>query len=367
MKKLSITKKTIFFAAMVMVFSMPILVNAEIFGGDSDGGSFGGDTGGGSFGGDFGGGSFGGDSGGGSFGGDSGGGSFGGDTGGGSFGGDIGGGTFGTPYSYPTSYPSYSYPTGYSSGCSSCGYSYKPSTYSYTPSASYTYVPASTKSASVSSYNYVSNTNTAAASNSNTIANNPVNVFNPTNNNDARINLVVLGGGTSQPTQQALDGSCTISPGTAYVGQDLSFFANATGGNGNYTYNWSGDNGLYATAAAFTGKFMYAGTKTATVVITSNGQSITRTCSIDVQGGSSIQSNIQDGTPVSGVFLNEVPETGINLSLKMTLFTVGILLWSLFAAYIINAKRSKTLALATNTDVASRIEAFKQRNLARKN
>ena len=362
MKTLINTKKSIFLALLVaFVIALPSTSFADDYGGGIVNGDISGDFGGGF-------------SNSGSYG-DFGGSSVNQDYGGGILNQDYGGGIVNGGYDtysvnpvYDQYTPSYSYPTGYSSyssGCSSCGYSYKPSTYSYTPSASYTYVPASTKSASVSSYNYVSNTNTAAANNTNTITNNPVNVFNPTNNNDARINLVVLGGGTSAPAQQALDGSCTISPGTAYAGQDLSFFANATGGNGNYTYNWSGDNGLYSTAAAFTGKFIYPGTKTATVVITSNGQSITRTCNINVQGGS-IQSDIQNGTPVSGVFLNEVPETGINFSLKMTLFTVGILLWSLFAAYIINAKRSKTLALATNTDGASRIEAFKQRNLSRK-
>ncbi len=361
--------------------------------------------------------------------------------------------------------------------------SYRPSSspvYTYRPqSGGYTYVPSSGGSLASPSYQYVyssntntnTNTNTSSANNTNTITNNPVNVFNPTNNNDARINLVVLGGGTSgnnQQTQQSLDGSCSISPSTVNVGQDVSFFASATGGNGSYTYSWTGDNGINATGQSFTGRFSYAGNKTATVTIYSNGQSITRTCSVNVQGGSyygntlsayctanpqnvavgqpvtwtvtptggtgsysyswsgeslggttgqtvyatygsagyktatvNVYSNGQSvtascnanigqngtpisgvytnpsnvtvirqpgvGTPVAGVFLNQVPDTGIRFSLKMTLFSVGILLWSLFAAYIINAKRTKTLALATNTDVASRIEAFKQRNLERKN
>ena len=383
---------------------------------------------------------------------------------------------------YTPSYGGSSYSTpSYSSSCSSCGgssYSYRPSAgYTYTPSSSYRYVPSTGTSASSPSYQYVyssntnTNTNTSSANNTNTITNNPVNVFNPTNNNDARINLVVLGGGTSgtnQQTQQSLDGSCSISPSTVNVGQSVSFFASATGGNGSYTYSWTGDNGINATGQSFTGQFSYPGNKTATVTIYSNGQSITRSCNVNVQGGSyyggslsaycsantqnvavgqpvtwtvtptggtgsysynwsgesiygtngqtvsatyntpgyktatvNVYSNGQTvttscstnigqygtpvsgvytnpsnvtvirqpgtGTPVSGVYLNQVPDTGISFGLKMTLFTVGILLWSLFAAYIINAKRSKTLALVTNTDVASRIEAFKQRNLAKKN
>ena len=391
---------------------------------------------------------------------------------------------------YATFYtPTYSSTPSYSSGCSSCGgykytpsssYTYRPSAgYSYVPSTGYRYVPSTGGSSASPSYQYVyssntnTNTNTSSANNTNTITNNPVNVFNPTNNNDARINLVVLGGGTSgssynQPTQQSLDGSCSISPSTVNVGQSVSFFASATGGNGSYTYSWTGDNGINATGQSFTGQFSYPGNKTATVTIYSNGQSITRSCNVNVQGGSyyggslsaycsantqnvavgqpvtwtvtptggtgsysynwsgesiygtngqtvsatyntpgyktatvNVYSNGQTvttscstnigqygtpvsgvytnpsnvtvirqpgtGTPVSGVYLNQVPDTGISFGLKMTLFTVGILLWSLFAAYIINAKRSKTLALATNTDAASRIEAFKQRNLSKKN
>jgi hypothetical protein len=383
-------------------------------------------------------------------------------------------------YTPVSTYSSYSAPSYRSSGG---GYSYTPSrSYTYVPSPSYSYTPSRgssyVPSSSAPSYQYVyssntntnTNTNTATANNTNTITNNPVNVFNPTNNNDARINLVVLGGGTSgnnQPTQQSLDGSCSISPSTVNVNQDVSFFASATGGNGSYTYSWTGDNGINATGQSFTGRFSYPGNKTATVTIYSNGQSITRTCNVNVQGGSyyggslsaycsantqnvavgqpvtwtvtptggtgsysytwsgesiygtngqtvsatyntpgyktasvNVYSNGQSITatcstnigqygtpisgvytnpsnvtvirqpsasqPVSGVYLNQVPETGISFGLKMTLFSVGILMWSLFAAYIINAKRSKTLALANNTDVASRIEAFKQRNLAKK-
>ncbi len=299
-------------------------------------------------------------------------------------------------YSSPSySYPSYSSPSygGYSYTPSQ-GYSYVPSRggSSYTPSYStpnYQYMYSSNTNQNTNT-NTNTNNNSATASNTNTITNNPVNVFNPTNNNDARINLVVLGGGTNTPytppQQQTLDAVCVISPSTVYVGQEVSFYVNATGGYGSYTYYWSGDNGINSTSQSFTGRFSYPGYKTATVTVTSGGQTITRTCSVNVQGNTYAtpyptptytypnQSNVtvirqpDVATPVSGIYLSQVPSTGISFGLKMTLFTVGILLWSLFAAYIINAKRNKTLSLATsgNADITARIEAFKQRNLLRK-
>ncbi len=42
------------------------------------------------------------------------------------------------------------------------------------------------------------------------------------------------------------------------------------------------------------------------------------------------------GQPVSGVFLNQIPATGISFGLKMTLFTFALALWSLFAAYVLH-------------------------------
>lgn len=52
-------------------------------------------------------------------------------------------------------------------------------------------------------------------------------------------------------------------------------------------------------------------------------------------------SNQTSGRPVSGVFLNQVPNTGISFGMKLTLFTLGLALWSIFAAYILHVKYGK--------------------------
>jgi hypothetical protein len=385
-----------------------------------------------------------------------------------------------SPNYYQNSTPSYNYSSG--------GYQYTPSYssgtgYQYYPSSQYTYTP-SRSSGSTSSgapnYQYVyssnsnsnsnsnTNTNTATAHNTNTITN----TFNPVNNNDARINLVVLGGtsGTNNNTQ-ALNGSCTISPSTTYINQDVTFSASASGGNGNYTYSWTGDNGIYSSSQSFTGRFSYVGVKNATVTIRSGSESITRTCSVTVQDntyyppvyppvnnaycvanptvagvnqnvtwtvypgnnaygysynwsgtdglsgygqtinrvystpgyktatvtlygngqsyvvncattiqGGSVLSNVTvirdqvpTGTPVAGVFLNQVPDTGISFGLKLTLFVLGLLSWSVFGAYMFSRKTKLVSAhisangAQTGTGLTlSRIEAFKRANMVKK-
>jgi len=399
--------------------------------------------------------------------------------------------TYGTPsYANDTGYtyggsPSYNYVPSSSYGCGSAcssGSSYVP--YTSGGSNNYQYVP-STGSTAAPQWQYVSSTNTnkntntntntanssATASNSNTITNNPVNVFNPTNNNDAHINLVVLGGGTTNGTNQTtnLSATCSISPSTTYVGQDVTFYANATGGNGAYTYQWSGSDGISASSQTFTGHFLSGGQKTATVTVTSNGQTVTQSCSAYVQAqqvittpvttsaycvgtpgagqtitwsasmpntgynypysytwsgsdnlsgtgqsitriygsagyktatvtvygnGQSFQATcnasiagaiIQQpgvGTPVSGVYLNQVPDTGISFNLKMALFAIGLFIWSVFAAFFISSRRAKKAALATGTGVSfsgmsdtaskplstikSKIEAFKEANMRKR-
>lgn len=46
-------------------------------------------------------------------------------------------------------------------------------------------------------------------------------------------------------------------------------------------------------------------------------------------------------TDSSSVYLSQVPSTGVSLNLKVVLFVIGLLSWSLFAAYIFMAKQKK--------------------------
>lgn len=367
-------------------------------------------------------------------------------------------------YSYST--PSYSYPTYRytqpSTRWSGFGESYRPMTY----------VPYSQPSGSSQSQGQNSNNTNVNNNKSSSNANNNNSVTNTNNNQDINnnvnnnnISLVVYAAGATSTysnvndNNQQLDGYCVITPSTAEVNQDLNFMAYPTGGNGQYTYSWSGSDGHSSNVQNFTGRFgtpgyksayvtirsgsqivtktcstnivqrftppqgntlsayciatpatvgvnqlvtwtvyatggngaygyswsgtdnlfgysqfiektySYAGTKQASVVVTSAGQSTTAVCNANVGGGAvsnvTVYRQPTPGTPVSGVFLNQIPDTGINWNMKTTLFAAGLLMWSAFVAYMIIARRKAALALAAEAGI-SREEAFKLMNMKNK-
>ncbi len=339
----------------------------------------------------------------------------------------------------------------------------------YTPAPNYAY-----------QYNTPSTGSTNVNNNSSNSTSNNTNVNNNSNVNNNPINIVINGGTPINGTtynQPSLDGSCYISPSSgAYVNQDLSFTASATGGNGSYTYSWSGSDGISSSARSFTGRFATPGSKTATVIISSNGQSISRSCSASVDGSSyqnslsvycvanptsavvgqsvvwtayasggnsgyygnnygytyswtgsdglsygnsqaiqktysvggvktasvTVWSNGQSqtatcsttvsggnpvsnvtvirepgaGNPISGVFLSQVPATGISLGWKVSLFVLGLLIWSSYMGYAIVSRKKRALAsAATGSSMASmpkgaspadRINQFKLDNMRKK-
>lgn len=369
---------------------------------------------------------------------------------------------YGSSDYYDYSYPSYSSPS----------YTYQPQSYDYQyysrpQSTPYMYTPAPNY---VYQYTTPSNTNVNANSsnsNSNAVANN-TNVNNNNNVNNNPINIVINGGtpisGTVNPPAQYLDGNCYISPSNVYINQDVTFTANATGGNGNYTYSWSGSDGISSNSRTFTGRFSTFGPKTATVIIYSNGQSISRTCSTNVEGnyypnnnlgvyciaspltatigqnviwtayvtggnnygytyswsgtdglsygnsqaiqktystggvksatvtvygngrtetascnmtvtGGAPISNVTvirepgAGQPISGVFLSQVPATGISFGWKVALFILGLLIWSGYVGYVM-VNRRKRLATAgissVNVSAVDRINQFKLDNMRKR-
>jgi hypothetical protein len=65
-------------------------------------------------------------------------------------------------------------------------------------------------------------------------------------------------------------------------GTSVTWRAYASGGNGYYTYSWSGTDGLYGSSNSIYFNYTYPGVKYATVTVYSNGQSITQSCSAPV-------------------------------------------------------------------------------------
>ena len=155
-----------------------------------------------------------------------------------------------------------------------------------------------------------------------------------------------------------LSATCSASPVNANVGDNVVWTVYPVGGNGTYTYTWSGTDGLsYGNAYQIQQRYTTPGTKTATVTVYStNGGSITATCSTNIAG------SIVTGRPISGIYLNEVPATGIDFNVKIALYILGLILWSAFVGFMVVEKKKAKLALANK----ARIEDFKQENLRRK-
>ncbi len=83
--------------------------------------------------------------------------------------------------------------------------------------------------------------------------------------------------------------TCYASPSSANVNDNVSWYSTASGGNGNYTYSWSGTDGLYGNSQSVYKSYGYSGTKSGTVTVYSNGQSTTAYCSMYVNGNNNNQ------------------------------------------------------------------------------
>jgi len=181
------------------------------------------------------------------------------------------------------------------------------------------------------------------------------------------------GGGGSNPN---LALSCAANKSSVLVGEIVTFTATSTGGNGSYIYSWAGENIATNTTAIATTSYSTIGTKTATITATSSNQTMSSQCSVSVvtetvvqpptgctsssctsAGGSSGVAPQSGGgtvgpivtapattTPtgeVAGVFLSQVPYTGVGSTLKVISFMMALFLWSAWIAYIIIKRRTR--------------------------
>ncbi len=86
-------------------------------------------------------------------------------------------------------------------------------------------------------------------------------------------------------------GSCSVNPSSALINESIIYTAHASGGTGSYTYSWSGWDNLSGTSQVIQKMYGTPGTKTATVAITSGGQTIYKNCQTEIHqpmGGGSV-------------------------------------------------------------------------------
>ena len=80
-------------------------------------------------------------------------------------------------------------------------------------------------------------------------------------------------------SQNTLSGSCSVDRTNVNRGDSVNWSANASGGNGSYSYSWSGDYPLSGQSGSnVTASYDSTGSKYGTVTITSGNQTITRSC-----------------------------------------------------------------------------------------
>ncbi len=98
----------------------------------------------------------------------------------------------------------------------------------------------------------------------------------------------------SQPAYTPVYVSCSADTSYATVGSPVTWSAYASGGNGYYTYSWSGTDGFYGNGQYAYYNYQYPGYKTASVTVYSNGQTYTQGCS----NGVSVSAPIVYAQPV---------------------------------------------------------------------
>ena len=76
--------------------------------------------------------------------------------------------------------------------------------------------------------------------------------------------------------------NCFADPDDPEKGERVRWYADAFGGNGNYTYKWTGTDNLKSTYQNPTKQYTSRGSKYATVTVKSNNTEISQTCYIYV-------------------------------------------------------------------------------------
>ena len=99
----------------------------------------------------------------------------------------------------------------------------------------------------------------------------------PTNNFNDLILTV-----TATPTATPVVASCTASPSSVNAGSPVTWSATATGGTGAYSYAWIGTDSFSGNSSTVSQTYTTAGTKVATVTVTSGKESTTANCSTTV-------------------------------------------------------------------------------------
>lgn len=158
--------------------------------------------------------------------------------------------------------------------------------------------------------------------------------------NTLNVSGLANGSATITICSQVSNSSCGTLYVTAYSSYDSNFYPGTTYNPYNY-YGGQQQPTFYYTATTYTQPVVYT---QPTVV------------------------RAQDyGAPVSGVYLNQIPATGLKFNLKVLLFILGIFIWSFAIAYfIINLNRTPFSFASTGNRNMTKAEQFKHKQMFKK-
>ena len=162
-----------------------------------------------------------------------------------------------------------------------------------------------------------------------------------------------------------LNGSCSSSFNTgANGGPMVTWTGLASGGNGSYSYYWTGDEALSGSGQYISKTYVSSGVKNAYLTITSSdGQTISRTCSATVGNGNQVLAYSATNPNLQSVYLSNVPYTGAGDTMKVIGFISILLLWSAGLSYIFLKRKEQENAVAVSvvtTDAGDNAKMFEK-------
>ncbi len=128
--------------------------------------------------------------------------------------------------------------------------------------------------------------------------------------------------------------ACAAGARTVNVGTPVTWSAEATGGNGQYVYSWTGSDGLSGSRSSVATSYETTGTKTASVTVTSGGNSVTSACDNTVNVVPAGQ-NIASGQLGTTAHTNGANGSSNSTLSANSLFSLGNLPWGWVALLVI--------------------------------
>ena len=142
----------------------------------------------------------------------------------------------------------------------------------------------------------------------------------------------------TENTNDNLSVSCYASPSTVQTGTRMYWYVNVSGGDGDYSYDWLGTNGLNSSSRSPAMTYSSTGQKSATITVRDgNGNRDSDTCYLNVNQSNTVlaYTDSYQQPLASAVYLSQVPYTGVADNMKLYLF-IGILAFlSAWITYIV--------------------------------